>query len=256
MQLGDILRAIGRRWYVLLAGVLVTSVVAYAVGSRSSPDYSARGLVLLLPPDDLADQAGSGNPFLAMAGLALPADIVVVYLNSSNMSTEVLATAPDATYDAMIEPSTRGPLIAIEVEEPTPEGALRVLHFLADSIPSILGQLQDEVGAPVVARVTSIPLTLDTEAVASSGATRILIALVGGGLVVSLLLAIAVDGVLIRRRRSHPVEEHSTDHAAHEQPESLGADPEPSPVSDDEEPEVAGRHRDRALATASRSRRR
>jgi hypothetical protein len=201
--LSDFLRAIVRRWYVVLAGLCVTAALAFGASVVNPPEYSVRGLVLLLPS---AETVGvGGNPFLSLSGLDLPARLIVASFQSEAMQSEISEVSPTAEFGVDIEESTRGPVIAIDVTDDSEEGALATLSFIAAEIPENLDRLQDEVEAPPQSRVGSMPLTIDEEAVPeTSGTMRLVLAAIGVGIVATLIVTFAVDRLLLGsgRRRS------------------------------------------------------
>ncbi|MCF4119992.1 hypothetical protein L1785_03280 [Antribacter sp. KLBMP9083] len=199
MTFSEIVRALGRRWYVVLLGLLLTGWLGYGAWVLTPPVYTARGLLLLLPSDQAVGEGG--NPFLVLGGLDLPARILVAYYESDVAKDQVAEVAPDAEYVVAIEESTRGPVIAVDVKEKTPEAAVAALGYIADSIPRELGRLQQEVDAPPESVVQSMQLTMDEEATTdNSGTVRALIAAVGAGLVTTGLMALGADGLALRRR--------------------------------------------------------
>lgn len=204
--MSDYLAAAGRRWYVLVIGLLVTVGLGVGATAISSPTYSARGLVLLLPPEDAVGDGG--NPFLALAALDMPARIIVSYLNSPAAQAGVQAARPTASYEVAVEEATRGPVIAIEVTDSTPEGALTTLQDIAEAVPSTLTRLQQELEVPAEATISSMPLTMATEAEADdSQGTMVLVVAVGAGLAATLAATLLVDRLLQRRstrRRAAP----------------------------------------------------
>lgn len=198
MVVTDFLRAIGRRWYVLIVGLIATAWLGYVAVDMTPPEYTARGLVLLLPSQDVVGQGG--NPFLAMGDLGLPASILAAYFQSSSVQAEVAEVSPDAKYSVAIEASTRGPLMSIDVTDMSADGALTTLDYLAAAIPSNLARLQQEVGAPSESTVTSMPLTMDSEATEhTDGTVRILIVAVAVGLLATVTLTFTIDRLILRR---------------------------------------------------------
>lgn len=203
----DVIRSLGRRWYVLVAGILATAALAFGAFQLTPPVYNTRGLVLLLPPENAVPPGG--NPFLALSDLDLPARLIVAYFQSAPAQAAVEDRAPDAEYTVAIEESTRGPVIAVDVTDSSPEGALETLRFLMDDIPIQLQRMQSEVDVPATATVSSIPFTADTEAEQDDSATiRIVLAAAAVGLVATGALAFTLDGFMLRRRaRRHTVVE-------------------------------------------------
>lgn len=200
MTFGGLLGALRRRWYIVLVGVLATAGLGVGVFTVVPTEYTARGLILLLPSVP-ADEPG-GNPFLNLAGLDLPARVLVASYSSNAAQEEIAERAPDAEVVVSIEESTRGPVIAIDVTDTSAEGTLDTLDYIAGSIPDTLATLQSEVGVPLNAVVRSMPLTMDTEAEESFDTTlRLVIAAVALGLALTVFVTYGLDGVLRRRVR-------------------------------------------------------
>lgn len=195
----DVIRALGRRWYVLLVGLLLTAGLAYGAYSTTPPEYTARGLVLVLPSED-SIKAG-GNPFLNLSGLEQPASIVVAYFASSTAKEEIANRAPHAEFEVALDSSTRGPVIAVDVTDKSSEETLSTLTYLMDQIPVQLQRLQQEVDAPAGAMVTSMQLVVDDSAEADrAGTIRTVIAAIVVGLAATGVAASMLDGLLLSRR--------------------------------------------------------
>lgn len=195
----DVIRALGRRWYVLIAGLLLTAGLAYGAYSTTPPEYSARGLVLFLPPADSL-KAG-GNPFLNLSGLEQPASIVVGYFASTTAREDITSRAPRADFDVAIDSSTRGPVIAVEVTDKSAEETLSALTYISDQIPVQLQRLQQEVNVPAGAMITSMPLVTDVSAEVDRAATiRMVIVACVVGLVTTGIATFLLDGMLMSRR--------------------------------------------------------
>lgn len=204
MTLNGVLGALGRRWYFVLVGLLITAAAAWVALSITPPQYAARGLILLLPPPE-TDAPDGGNPLLSLGGLDLPARVVVATFSTNAAQEDLAERFPDAEAEVAIEESTRGPIISIDVTDATADGALDTLAYIADRVSASLETLQDEVGVPTTSVMRSIPLTMDTEAEADFGdLTRLLILVCAAGLVLTVFAVYAVDGLMMRTtRRGH-----------------------------------------------------
>jgi hypothetical protein len=225
MILTDFLRALGRRWYVLAVGIVATVGLAIGAYTISPPVYTARGLIILLPSDVSAD---GRNPFLALSDLDLPARILVSYFQSESAQNDVAAVAPDAKYVVSIEESTRGPIIAVDVKDSTPESALSTLAYIANAVPTNLTRLQTEVGAPATTFVRTSVLTMDQLAQEDvSGTIRVVVAAAAAGLVVSLIATFLVDRMLLGSGRRRGIGQQPVDDEDDRDP-------------DDEDDETAG----------------
>lgn len=200
MSFLDVIAALGRRWYVTVAGLFATAALLLGASTLEPPVYTARGLVLLVPSQQMVGKGG--NPFLALGGLDLPARVVVAYYESDVAKARFTSGSADSEYLVAIEESTRGPVISVDVTDSSPEGALATLEELTSSVPVELRRLQEEVDAPENAIVSTLVLAKDEEAEAdNSGTVRMVIAAAGVGLVVTVVGAVAVDGLARSRMR-------------------------------------------------------
>ena len=220
----QVVRALARRWYIVLVGLLLTAGLVFAAYDNTPPKYSARGLVLLLPSHDAV--GAGGNPFLMLSGLEQAAGVVVAYFSSSSAESEILSISPTAEYQVAIDDATRGPVIAVDVISSSPEETLGTLQHIVGRIPQELTRLQKQVGVPANAEINSMELTVDGKATTDRGAMmRTMIAALMGGLGSTCLAAVLIDSktqqTKSRRRRQgssrsvedsewsgKPVEEH------------------------------------------------
>lgn len=201
MSFLDVIATLGRQWIVTVAGLIATAALVWGATTVEQPVYTARALVLLVPSEQAVGKGG--NPFLALGGLDLPARVVVAYYESDVAKARFTSGSPDAEYVVAIEESTRGPVIAVDVTDATPQRTLETLDLLTSSIPVELERLQAEVDAPQNAIVSTLVLAKDERAaIDTSGTVRMIIAAAGVGLVVTVVGAVAIDGLQRSRARS------------------------------------------------------
>ncbi|GAA3923329.1 hypothetical protein [Microbacterium invictum] len=204
----DVLRALGRRWYVVVVGLALTVGLGYGATEMSPPEYNARALVLLLPGENALGDGG--NPLLALGGLEQPGSIVVAYFASAAAKEEVAAVSDTANFIVALDATTRGPVIGIDVTDQSAESTTAALDFLLQRVPTELERLQVAVDAPRESIITSMPLVADSEPqLDSSGTVRLGIAAIAVGLGATGLAAFALDGMILRRRarRAAPTED-------------------------------------------------
>jgi hypothetical protein len=195
------MRALGRRWYVVLTGLLLTAGLAFGAYKASPPEYNARALVLLLPSK--FDVGKGGNPLLQLDGLEQPASILSAYFASAPVLAEVARLSRTAEFEVDLDPSTRGPLIVVDVTDKTAADTLRVRDYLLTRIPTELQRLQQEADARNGAFVNSMLLVADSKPKLDIHSTlRITIAALVIGLVGTGISAFAIDGLMERRRLS------------------------------------------------------
>lgn len=199
MEFTAVAAALLRRWYVVLVGIALTTGLVYGAHVAVPPTYVATGSVLLLPPG--ASVPDGSNALLQLGGLEQPASLVVAYLAGDEARRQLAVKYPHATYDVVLDPLSRGPLIQFTVEDPAPDQVMGALNAVLAALPDALTRLQDEVDAPAVARISSMPLAVDKEPTTKmSSAVRAIIAAAGVGLVLTLVGAVTVDSLAIRRR--------------------------------------------------------
>ena len=200
MTLRGLLGAFWRRWYLLLVGLLLTAGLVMPAAQAAPPQHRARALILLLPSETMA--AEGGNPLLEVSGLDFPGRVLVAYFSSETALRQIEALAPEAEVSVEMDESTRGPVLAVDVLDATPESALATRDYMTEQIPIQLARIQIRVGAPLKTRVRSIPLTVDGEATVDYGKfTRLTIAAGTLGLAATGFSVTVLDAWLLDRRR-------------------------------------------------------
>lgn len=198
MDFTAVVSSLLRRWYIALAGLLVTAGLVGAAFQLVPPTYSATASMLLLPPEE--SLTAGANPLLQLGGLEQPASLAVAYLGGNDVHRQFAEQFPGATYSAVVDTLGRGPLIIFTAEAATPDGALAALQGAVDRLPEALTTLQDNVDAPERSRVRSTSLSVDQEATTVRGSTLRAVILAGGvGLVITFAGAVAVDSLMARR---------------------------------------------------------
>jgi hypothetical protein len=194
----DVIRVLGRRWYFVVLGAMLTAGLAVAAYISTPAEYNARALVVLLPSGSAVGE--TGNPLLALGGLEQPAGILVAYLSSASAREEVEQRSETAEYVVSIDDSTRGPVLAVDVTDADPQRTLNTLGYILDRIPESLTALQDQVDVQPDAVITAMTLTVDERAEPDMGGTiRMMIAAVAVGIALTCTAAFALDGLLRRR---------------------------------------------------------
>ena len=249
MGIREIFGALGRRWYVVALGVLLTLGAGWQVYQITPPEYTARSLTLLLPPEGARTVETEGaNPFLSLSGLDLTARVVVATYSSTAFAEELEEFSPYAEVEVVIDDSTRGGIIAVEAKDRGEQQTLATLDHVTQSVAERLVSLQQEVGVAEKDTVRSMLLAIDTEPERDyQSLIRMLVIVIGGGLGATFALAILLDVALIRRRRRHHefghvgsaarwkrIPDRPTPSDGHDEDATVGADSAPLPPLDDE----------------------
>jgi capsular polysaccharide biosynthesis protein len=245
MNLPDVLRALIARWYLLIVGLAATAVLSVMAFQQVPPTYEARGTVLLLPPEAVLSEGA--NPFLYLGGLEQPAEIVAKYLDADAPREALAEAEPTASYSVTLDQSaTSGPIIAVTVEDVTPEGSIRALNTVLDSVPTALQALERSISVPEGSSIRSMRLSVDEEpVVVNKETTRAVLAAAAVGLLATVLGIAVLDGLLrrIAERRSASREAASveTPSLSPEAVPEMAAAPFVDGGSDDDGPAGPGR---------------
>lgn len=240
----DIRGALRRRWYLLVAGLVVTGgLVALAV-NLVGPTHEIKSSVLLLPPQrsvvGYPNPEAPGNPFLRLDGMDPAVSVLVTQLTSKEVSDQMLADVPDGDYEMYEDPLSQAPIIVISATAPTDAQAELIRDRVTAALPRALTTLQVQAGVRSQARITSTDLVVDAHAVTSwRGLVRLLILVVAVGLAGTILCIGVVDAIARSRaearRRDEPGE--CPEEAAADEPASVEPASE-KPASEEPAPET------------------
>jgi hypothetical protein len=204
MFLRDLYSSAKRRWYFMLAGLVLTAGLAFWIFDVAPVSYEAKASVALIPPPTAV--ISGDNPFLYMGGLEQALGVLTVKLNSDSVRDPLEALERGSSYLAARDSSTTGPIVQVATEGPTADSALRTLNRALGIMPGEMTSLQDELALPEDARISLLVLAVDQEAaLVDQGRTRTVMAAAAVGSVTTLLLTGLLDKLLLRRKSSkHP----------------------------------------------------
>lgn len=199
MGWGTALRALGRRWYLVVIGAAATVALGFLTVDLTPPTYVVRGTELLLPPAAQVEQ-GTRNPLLELSGLEAPAALVIGQLDGQEARASVAELSPTAEYTVESDPAMRGPTVLVTLSDTSAESALETLDAVLDHAAVILADMQTDAEVPENAKVTSMRLVSDAKPEVETSATlRTGVMLVGAGIAVTVVLTVLLDGWLRRR---------------------------------------------------------
>ncbi|GAA1158856.1 hypothetical protein GCM10009583_31510 [Ornithinicoccus hortensis] len=189
-----------RRWLVVL-GVLVSVSIGVLGARLTPPSFEARASIVLLPgPGSIPD---AGNPFLYMSGTVPVTEVLSRNMMADATRTRLLGDRADVEYDVYPDASTAGPMIEVTVTARSEPEALEWSERVLAELPQALDRLQEQTDVPEIARISAMTVSIpETATELRSATTRILILLVGVGLISTVLLAIWVDSQLRQNRRT------------------------------------------------------
>lgn len=193
-------RVIVRRWYVLMAGLVVTTALCFAAGAVVAERYQMSSNVLLLPPRSVVDGRVT-NPYIALGGLDGMSDVLSTAMSDASVEDDIPGEGADVTFELARDVTVAGPVLLLEVEAASPELAEDTLAHLLEVIPRRLSDLQANVGVAEGDRVTSTVITRETvPTIDRKSQIRALLVTLVGGLGFTYLSAAFIDSMLVRRR--------------------------------------------------------
>lgn len=200
MDLGELFRAAGRRWYVLIAGLILTAGFVYMALQFVPVAYDVKSSILLLPPQSALEEAG-GNPFLGLGGLDVVAGVLAKSLTDSDSQASIVPAGSTAEYTVQEDASVSGSVLEVAASDESADGAFRTLHAVLNLATTRLEELQDSVDASSDSQVRLMVITNNTAAEPDiASLARVLIVVGAAGLVVTSLLAVSVDAAVRRRK--------------------------------------------------------
>jgi capsular polysaccharide biosynthesis protein len=194
MDLWELLKIMGRRWYVTLPVLAVTALVAVTLPPTIDPEYRASGTMILVGPQGTAaDQ----NPFVT-AGLGTNAEAAAIVAQSPN--SKALVDEQDLSTEYTVEAD--GPVVVITATGETPSVAVETVTFVEQLLDDQLADLQTQAAVPETALLRVVPLIPEVIATpVYQQRLRVTILTVVIGVLVATLLAMAVEGLSRRRTR-------------------------------------------------------
>jgi len=200
MNLADTLRALIRRWYITVPGILIAVATAIGVWIAVPPGYERTAMQLLLPGEQSMPE--SSNPLLYLGGLSNAADVLVRAVGSENVLLEIEDDYPGVEVKVERDASTAGPVILITVTASSDAQAIAALDALVAKTSVVLEDLQQNERIAQANRISVVPITVDTESVLRERDRLVLVVVAGVAVAgVALLLAGFVDGIARQRRR-------------------------------------------------------
>ncbi|MCU1424039.1 MAG: hypothetical protein JWM51_330 [Microbacteriaceae bacterium] len=198
MNLRDLLRGVARRWYVVLAGLLVTGAACAGLYAAVPLENTASANVILLPPQTVYGE--DGNPFLYLGGLSQAVDVLSRTLNAEDIRGVIEKENPDVDFEIGADSSSTGPVILITAKGADASAAIETMYDVLDATPGALESIQVGLSVPPNSLITVETLAADSEVeVDPKNRLQAVIAAAAAGFVASLLLTGFIDARLVSR---------------------------------------------------------
>ncbi|MBK4348511.1 hypothetical protein [Lacisediminihabitans changchengi] len=200
MYLRDLLRSLVRRWYLLVAGLIITGVAAVGLFSVLPVSYHSSASMVLLPPKTATGD--DGNPFLQLGGLNQAVDVLTRTLTSDSESRRILKANPGATFTVAPDGTTSGPIFIATSTAPTAAKATAMTDTIVATVPVALAQIQDGLSVQPESQIDVLVISQDAKPTLDSKirlqASAGIIAL---GVALTVVATGLIDGLLRSRRR-------------------------------------------------------
>lgn len=199
MRLKELIKSLVRRWYVVLAGLLLTGSMCALVYNKVPATYEASGSLVLMPPS--ATVGEKGNPYLYLVGMSQALDVLTRRANAAEVRNPVLAKFPGMTYSVDADRSTSGAVVLVKVSGPSPSAAMGGLKAALATVPATLTAMQDELSVAEFSRIGLKTIVVAPEASKENKAQlQLIIVTAGVGVVGAVLLARTLDGLILAKR--------------------------------------------------------
>lgn len=195
MDAWDVVSALVRRWYLVLAILLVGVVAAAGVYSQLPRSYQATDAQLLVGPPD--QEAAELNPLTSGPTAAG----VISVLTRSEEFGQAIADGGGAP-DYAVSPSDQSGLVGLQAQAKEGAQAALTVSLLADEVLAGLVRAQDDLGVPEASRLRLLPVTSTPEVTESSGSAQTAAFVVFAlAVLAAVVLAVGIDSRARRRHR-------------------------------------------------------
>jgi hypothetical protein len=230
MYVRDLFASLLRRWYFVLVGLLITSLVCALAYRAVAPRYEARASVVLVPPNSIAPTAA--NPLLYLGSLTQALQVLVRSVDSDETATAIAARHPGASFSAAQDETTSGPILLVVAQAGDAPDALSEMKTVLAAVGTQLRGLQHDLAVTSGNRIGRLDLSVDSVATPLTKArTRAVIAVGALGALLTLLLTGVADSLIFRFRRRRRADDEggpATDLESEDQPTQ---DPSPRPAA-------------------------
>lgn len=199
MFLRDVVMSCVRRWYFLLAGLLIATAGTLAVAAAVPPSYEAKSSVVLIPPKSVI--VTGDNPYMYMGGLEQALGVLQTKLSSPDVTVPLIKDLPGAQLTIARDVTTTGPILVVTASADDPASAMRLLSNAGAALPATLSSLQTQMKVPEGSLITSLQLSADSKpSVVNKKQLQYVGLAAAVGVVAALLIVGLLDRWLISRR--------------------------------------------------------
>lgn len=204
MDLWDLAKLMGRRWYLMAPMVILTLAATSWALLTIKPDYTSTGQIMLIPPADRTPltpaELQSTNTWVEV-GEDIMAKALSISLNTTQTHKEIVGEGFSTTFEVAAE--DRSSILTVTATATTPEAAQATVQRLEKQITREVDEMQARY-KPKAGRAISTQVldAGDTIEVVSSKVKRAAVVIIGVGLLLTAAVTIVGDNILRRRARA------------------------------------------------------
>ena len=204
MDLWDLAKLMGRRWYLMAPMIVLTLVATSWALLTIKPDYTSTGQIMLIPPADRTPltpaELQSTNTWVEV-GEDIMAKALSISLNTTQTHKEIEAEGFSSAFEVTAE--DRSSILTVTVTATTAAAAQATVQRLEKQITTDVEAMQARYRPkPGRAISTQVLDAGDTIEVVSSKIKRAAVVIVGVGLLLTAAVSIVGDNILRRRARA------------------------------------------------------
>jgi len=201
VDLWELLRVIGRRWFVFLPLAALAVAASLTLSGRVDPEYSASGSIMLvgrLVTTDVPTEPQVVNPY----GGSLPTTAQMLQLSMSGVSAKRALADAGLSTNYQVSVQARSPFMFVQATAASPGVAIETVNHVISLTERELVVRQDAAGAPENGRVgVEVIASAETAQSDAGGQKRTKLLVAGLGLAFAAAAAVLVEGATAARRQ-------------------------------------------------------
>ncbi|GAA3258047.1 hypothetical protein ACFO1B_12275 [Dactylosporangium siamense] len=204
MDLWDLAKLMGRRWYLMAPMIILTLAATSWALLTIKPDYTSTGQIMLIPPADRTPltpaELQSTNTWVEV-GEDIMAKALSISLNTNQTHKEIEGEGFSSSFEVAAE--DRSSILTVTATATTAAAAQATVQRLQKQITREVDEMQARY-KPKAGRAISTQVldAGDTIEVVSSKVKRAAVVIIGVGLLLTAAVTIVGDNILRRRARA------------------------------------------------------
>lgn len=217
MDLVDVFKIALKRWYVVLAILVVGGIAAVLLASSVAPEYTIQTQSILVngstvdQEQSTTDSTVSANPYLRLSGNEFT---MLSAMTRRVDGAEYRKQIADEGYDGkfVFSAAQEAPVVITDVTASSPQAAADLSERVQQALRDALADLQAEAGAtPTSDQIIMKPLTTSDPHEEVGSRNRVLFGMLGVTVAAAIGGAVLVESLVQSRRRrvdDAPVDDH------------------------------------------------